>query len=1223
MATESLVPVSLTDAQSNVAAGAYTDIANGVASASGNTLDSVTNDWTNGTGPGSAFTFGITNAPADFGTFTSVKLVVRARVTGGVSDDAWEVILDINGTNAPTDTIVFDDLDDGGGFIEREFTNSAVTPSQADIDGWIVRAYQSTWVQEKGPDGLNFEIDEIELTLTYSASAISALGTITFSASLDGTNVTRAFGTITAAGDLGADGHSLVPATGTSTITGDLTATNHSLGFAVSTYIGQLDAGGGASLAFGTSTATATLDAVGTDVSAGSSGAASGIAFASAQHRFYERQPPSFFGQLPKSVAITTAAGTIAVSASLDAVGKSLAFGTSTVTGDLAALATTNARGTITALGQGLSEATHLAKGAIEVAGDLAGVGNALQSAVGTINITGDLAADSKSLAIATSSISGDVVADGTNIAFESAAGTITVSATLDATQRTNVAGTITALGQGLSEAVHLAFGQINLSGDAVVDAISLQGAAGTITLSSDVAASGTQLANGLSSFVGELSAAGTGGAAGSIPPGKSLLSLLRQDNLRDQSVLKVGASGPYGIISASGTITAIASVDGIGTQPTVSGSISVSGSLTAQSGIYQVSGTITIFGAASGSTPPVEGEIASVSIFADEVPVPASFAFLGKIPPPADVVSALIRLSSSLSVGDDLTKFAFATIDFLGSVSTAGEGKVYASGTITASATLASTDGRFVLAEVSGSVSIAGSLAAVSGNIQPRATITVFGLSEGLGTISDRIEESSATITASVRLDATGNQFCPVRASGSIVFSAELTQADISQSIHGAFGSIHIGASLSAAAPTFIEDNGISLARGTIRLLGDMSEAEIRKVTCITPTATFLVPGFVLSAFGGDLNQKFATASIQLSATLDISAIYVREVSVTLTGALSALGRNLPIGDLAMKSARGLFLTGGQIGAGTIDGQKRALIQQPFGSIELYNNGQGGFYSIGAADVLKEAFCLINVTSLTAAKGTRDQTQYRAGTISISSHLASGDPITLATASVSIIASGTLAASGSVPLSTASASIGLSASASADGLSMQPFSPSYNGAQSPTRIGDSLADYEYSNFGPGSAAAVAYTQVTVENGAADTVLNIVGSESGSGVDQGGYEQVSTDIFNLNVRADSVKIREFSVITNDSDASNYPSTNDKVGSFVNNLAFNATNGIKYGYRANSDVQASDPPNNPPGVFESGTIETITEFTFTKAGYQPLTVAYKIRATAVASAEDVS
>lgn len=183
MPTVTLVPTSLADTNGNVAAGAYTDVDNTIASASGATLDSVTNLWTGGGatgGVGSAFTFGISDLPAEAVSVNTVQFRCRARVTsdGGGVDDTVEYRVDVNGTNAPTTIASWTEADADGAFANRG-ASSPVTSSAtvADVNSWIFRAYQYSFGLEgesfPGGDGLNFEIDEIELTVDYNVAAAS------------------------------------------------------------------------------------------------------------------------------------------------------------------------------------------------------------------------------------------------------------------------------------------------------------------------------------------------------------------------------------------------------------------------------------------------------------------------------------------------------------------------------------------------------------------------------------------------------------------------------------------------------------------------------------------------------------------------------------------------------------------------------------------------------------------------------------------------------------------------------------------------------------------------------------------------------------------------------------------------------------------------------------------------------------------------------------------
>lgn len=173
MPTATLVPTSLTDAYSNVAAGAYTDVDNTIASASGTTLDTVTNAFSGGTGASYAFSFGLSDLPAEADSINTVKFRVRCRVTGTFNDppdlNAWK--LDVSGTNAPTTVATYNQDNIGGGFITRG-ASSPVTSSAlvSEVNGWSVRVYQTAFYQISTADDLNLEIDEIEIEVDYNAA---------------------------------------------------------------------------------------------------------------------------------------------------------------------------------------------------------------------------------------------------------------------------------------------------------------------------------------------------------------------------------------------------------------------------------------------------------------------------------------------------------------------------------------------------------------------------------------------------------------------------------------------------------------------------------------------------------------------------------------------------------------------------------------------------------------------------------------------------------------------------------------------------------------------------------------------------------------------------------------------------------------------------------------------------------------------------------------------
>jgi len=622
-------------------------------------------------------------------------------------------------------------------------------------------------------------------------------------------------------------------------------------------------------------------------------------------------------------------------------------------------------------------------------------------------------------------------------------------------------------LGVGLSEGTHLAAGTITVIGNLAGVAISRQSAVGTITFIGDVVAEkGVSFAFATTSFIGDLHSIGTNLDAELPPEGQALFEFATAFDPRNQKVIPVGAvTDPSLVIRAHAGIEISATLAGTSDSgvkfPT--GTITAFGTADAQSGNIQVSGTITIIGNLIARSGPIITVTGSTTIFTDELPSYPSYVWLRSGTPPADTTSGSIGLSGSLSVGDDITQFAFGTIAFLGAVQ--ADQVVRAFGTIAVSGNLAAV-GTQAVVNVSGTITVIGSVESVSGNIQVSGTITVAADLTTLGTIASAIIEAAGSITIGATLFGTGHAFCPVTVSGSVVVTSGLAAREeptdniitakgfitpfggtevlrfsgvadydndylvtandspplplgddfedfiLRNTTNGQQGWVlftlehavfdrgingHwregdgfeilelVGAPTLSAKGTISGDGaGTFYAYGTIRIKGFISEAEIRKVSCIRPTGTILMSGATMSAFGGDLNQKSIEATITFSGGLGVSAIYARGSSLAISGSLTAYGRLKMDGSLAMLADPAVFAPTGQIGPGTIDGQKKAIIREAYGSIELYNNSQGGFYSIGGAQQLKEAFALINVTANLDANGKKDQTAFAKGTITV-----------------------------------------------------------------------------------------------------------------------------------------------------------------------------------------------------------------------------------------------
>ena len=942
------------------------------------------------------------SAVLDADTVTNITIDLRALCSGSGGKDDYLVELLIGGVSQGT-SVTHSGVGQSFVTLSSNDVGWNVDRSASDMDGLQVRITSAQ--RGMGSSG-NWDLDTVRVVVTYTEDSPT----------------TDAVGTITITGDLVALGeHSGVTATSLSS--GDLAAIGEHTGVTgTSTATGDLSAIGEHSGVTASITMTGDLAAIGTPIVA-ITDASSGIAFGSAGHRQVVLPPQSFIHEaVLEEASFTTAVGTITFSVSLDSVAEHSGItATITITGDCVSRGTTNVRGTITILGVGISEGTHnafgvisfigeliagggstlvfatitmtgdlasvgislgLAQGTSTFTGDLAAIGIDLTSetkfAAGTITVTGDLDSVGTTLAKATSTITGELAAIGG--AFEFAAGTSTITGDLDAVGTTNARGTITILGVGIAEATHLAVGTITLTGDLVATGISLvtavgtititgelagvgisrQSAVGTITFIFDGAASGTHLAGGTSIFSGQVVAVGTDISGEDIPPGQSIFQ--REVSLpNDQSVIPVGIQAFPG-------------------PPATKGKIQFSGSLRAVTGNIQVTGTITVTGSLSSLAPHDLFNIASISIFVDEVPIAPAFVWLHGGPPPVNNALGSISIFGNLSVADDITQFAFGTITILGAVTSDSEGIVNAFGTITVTGDLAAIGGK-TLVTVTATITVFGTADAVSGQIQVSVTILVSGRLDSIGTNLDTPSLASGTITALLKLEAIPSIFCPINASGTINLLFDLTAfEDVTDDIVPVSASIQVSGSLQSSLYHYAAGGNL-LAKGTITFIGSLG-TYFREVTCITPTATITFSGAIISAGLTNANLLSKSASITMFASLGVSAIYAPESQISVAGELTALGRNLAFGILAMMPDAANLTTYGQIGPGTIDGQKKSLIREDYGSLELYNNGQGSFYSIGSSGSLKEVFGLINVVLNLNSKGSKDQTVYRSGSI-------------------------------------------------------------------------------------------------------------------------------------------------------------------------------------------------------------------------------------------------
>ncbi len=206
-------------------------------------------------------------------------------------------------------------------------------------------------------------------------------------------------------------------------------------------------------------------------------------------------------------------------------------------------------------------------------------------------------------------------------------------------------------------------------------------------------------------------------------------------------------------------------------------------------------------------------------------------------------------------------------------------------------------------------------------------------------------------------------------------------------------------------------------------------------------------------------------------------------------------------------------------------------------------------------------------------------------------------------------------------------------------GDALTAWAPTFNGAQSPTQLGDTFANYEA--FGLGVPAGCSgRTNITVEFEAADVILRISGSHSPNivSVDVGdSFEQATTTILNLNDFADSVRITITEIDNSLSDPfdqfGRVPDTMVGVlpifgsdepydsGEFVDDVFFTPIVGFQYGYelKAVASALAGFSGATNPVTFQGDGFAIIT-FTFRREGFDDLSVSYKLHVKAQAKSQ---
>jgi len=171
--------------------------------------------------------------------------------------------------------------------------------------------------------------------------------------------------------------------------------------------------------------------------------------------------------------------------------------------------------------------------------------------------------------------------------------------------------------------------------------------------------------------------------------------------------------------------------------------------------------------------------------------------------------------------------------------------------------------------------------------------------------------------------------------------------------------------------------------ACGTIIIKGELS-AIISKASCVNPKGSINLTSSMTAAQPIlVLGPRFGRGTVNVTGDMPTTSASLPHAGLTnITSFMSARGRIIPEGNMPLLAERSDVNLAGFIGPATIDGQKQARISTSFGSIELYNNSAGAFYSIGGAGTIKEAFALVTFAGTAIAKGRKDQTQFGKATI-------------------------------------------------------------------------------------------------------------------------------------------------------------------------------------------------------------------------------------------------
>lgn len=441
--------------------------------------------------------------------------------------------------------------------------------------------------------------------------------------------------------------------------------------------------------------------------------------------------------------------------------------------------------------------------------------------------------------------------------------------------------------------------------------------------------------------------------------------------------------SGSYGAGGAAVNINDAGgggALTGAGTA-TIPGNVVADGTSLAD-GTSTCSATVTAVGRSLAA--------ATSTLIGDLVGVAVSLA-LGTATASADVVAAGTNLSSSV-----LNGAGTATIS----------GDLVADGTSLAQG----------YPEIPGDVTADGAQLGFATSILS-ATVSADGQSLGFGTATSLVRTlvdaigreitgieyvyGAGQIDLSLTMDSHGRSIHAITRTGIVNLIGSLN-ASGDQDIMLGSGSVLANCTLAADPPEPFLESGSSLGYGRINVAPEV-HSFLRKSPCTLGSGTIHMKGASMSAGYTDPNLFLKTATITIKTDVNMAALYPRQATITGAASMTAFGRGLPQGPMAMEAQRADFSVYGRIGAGTIDGQKQVVLNVPYGSVTVYNNSQGGFYTIGGAAEVKEGFAQLIAVVDMEARGERDSIKYVTASIGMQFDMSAVDAITLMSGTVNV----------------------------------------------------------------------------------------------------------------------------------------------------------------------------------------------------------------------------